>query len=684
MFDTVAMSRLTVAAPVDRMADVLRECTNLGCVHIESYTNFEDGVNVGHASDSEEANHVSALLAKVRAAISAFKPVNAEGPVPIKRVKELLEGSFADELQKGLDLLDTHRDAEAELEVLDEQIHLLRRLEPLNMELELLSGSSRVEVYVAETKKSSKAANVFGALLQKVELAAAPGVVAVACLPSEGAEVQMALGELGGKPVQIPNMGGTPAEALKSLLAKRSKVEGTMFSASEDAERWARNNGRNILAIHEYLVKEDGIHTAPTQLAVSGQAFALDAWVPSDKAGAVKAALKDYASHMEVEAFVDDHHHHDDDHGDGHDDHHEPTPPVALENGSVSRPFELLVGLVGRPAYGTFDPTFFMMLTFPVIYGLILGDFGYGLIIFLLGVYFGTKPFAADPVAKNGITILKWMGVWCMIWGFLFAEGFGFVWDDTGRMGDTSPLAGFYAWTYDNITFPDFWTDTLRMDYTHIPFHRATSSIQEYVLLSVYLGIAHLMFGYILGFINVVRAHGWLAAFFEKGSWMIILIAGTVHIYGFLTGEHAVLDLTPYAAAMLVGVGCLIIGLAIYEKFGWAGGIIMGPIETFGLLANTLSYLRVMGVGVAGVKIAQVSLDMGWDLMLSGGGVATIVLGLVLFLFIQAFALALGILSPSIHAARLHFVEWMGKFYSGTGRVFTPIGGRTLHTEGQS
>ena len=165
---------------------------------------------------------------------------------------------------------------------------------------------------------------------------------------------------------------------------------------------------------------------------------------------------------------------------------------------------------------------------------------------------------------------------------------------------------------------------------------------------------------------------------------MIILTSGTVHIYGFLTGEHAVLDLTPYAVAMLVGVGCLIIGLAIYEKFGWAGGIIMGPIETFGLLANTLSYLRVMGVGVAGVKIAQVSLDMGWDLMLSGGGIATIVLGLVLFLFIQAFALALGILSPSIHAARLHFVEWMGKFYSGTGRVFTPIGGRTLHTEGQS
>jgi V/A-type H+-transporting ATPase subunit I len=682
MFDTVAMSRLTVAAPVDRMADVLRTCTNLGCIHLESYTNFEDGVHVGQASTGEDADNVSSMLAKVRAAVSAFKPVNTEGPVPLSQVQELLKGTFADELQNGLMLLDTQRDAEAELALLDEQIHLLQRLVPLNMDLELLASTGRVEVYVSETNKASKAASVFGSLMGNVEMTSAPGIVAVACLPSDGAEVQMALGELGGKPVQIPNMVGEPTQVLKSLRAQRKEVEGTMYSASEDAARWARNNGRNILAIHEYLSKEEEINTAPTQLAVTGQAFALDAWVPTSKENDVRAALNDLVSHIEIAPFVDDHHHH---HDDGHDDHHhEPTPPVALENNVVSRPFELMVGLVGRPSYGTFDPTFFLMMTFPMIYGLILGDFGYGFIIYLLALWLGTKPFAADPVAKNGVTILKWMGVWCMIWGFLFAEGFGFIWDNTGQMGNASPLAAFYAWTYDNIHFPTIVTDTLNMSYTHIPFHRATSSLNEYVLLSVYIGVAHLMFGFILGFINVARAHGLVAAFFEKGSWMVILAAGTLHIYGFLTTDQGVFDPTPYAMATLLGVGCLIIGLAVFEKFGWVGGFIMGPIETFGLLANTLSYLRVMGVGVAGVKIAEVSISMGWDLMWSGSGVLAMVLGFVLFVFIQAFALALGLLSPSIHAARLHFVEWMGKFYDGSGRVFTPLGGRTLHTEGQS
>ena len=133
---------------------------------------------------------------------------------------------------------------------------------------------------------------------------------------------------------------------------------------------------------------------------------------------------------------------------------------------------------------------------------------------------------------------------------------------------------------------------------------------------------------------------------------------------------------------MLVGVGCLIIGLAIYEKFGWAGGIIMGPIETSACWPTPV-LLRVMGVGVAGVKMLKS--PSTWD-----GTSCCPVAALPPLYWSRALplhpglALALGILSPNIHAARLHFVEWMGKFPSGTGRVFTPIGGRTLHTEGQS
>ena len=372
--------------------------------------------------------------------------------------------------------------------------------------------------------------------------------------------------------------------------------------------------------------------------------------------------------------------------GEHHDD---AQPPIKFDNGDFSEPFELLVDLVGRPKYGTFDPTLLMTFTFPIFYGMILGDWGYGLVLVALAAYFGTKPFAADPIAKNGLTILRWMGIWCIIWGLIFAEGFGFVWDDTGQLGNSSPFDFIYDWTYANIHVPGTMADLLAMGGLHVPFHRATpgGGLQEYVVLSVYVGILHIFVGLFIGLITVLKAHGAAAAYFEKGSWLLIMTGGTMQARNMVMGFNELFEFQVWTVLIAVGLASLVVGLAVYEKFGWVGGLVMGPIEIFGLLANTLSYLRIMGVGVAGVKIAEISISMGWDKIgpaLDSGDYLTLVVGIVLFVLIQLFAIALGILSPSIHAVRLHFVEWMGKFYDGSGKAFAPLGGRTLHVEGKS
>jgi V/A-type H+-transporting ATPase subunit I len=392
------------------------------------------------------------------------------------------------------------------------------------------------------------------------------------------------------------------------------------------------------------------------------------------------------------------------------DDHHdEPTPPIEFENGKTTQPFELLVDLVGRPKYGTFEPSMLIMMTFPFIYGMILGDFGYGAILVALSLWLGSKPFAVDPLAQKGMTVLRWMGVWCIIWGIIFAEGFGFVWDGSMyvdgvlkegyRWGpDIAILTSFYGWAHDVLVMPESLAVLLGLgDGSHpfvmMPFHRASAGhgLEQYVSLAVYLGVFHILVGLIIGFFNVNKAHGMAAAFFEKGSWLMILVGGFMICRNFVMGYNELFEVQLlWNILLLGGIACLIVGLAIYEGFGWAGGIIMGPIETFGLLANTLSYLRIMAVGVAGVKIAEVSIILGWENILKGletggaGGYLTVALCAVIFLFVQVFALALGILSPTIHAARLHFVEWMGKFYDGSGRAFAPLGGRPLHVEGQS
>ena len=782
MLETAEMSRLTVAAPVGKLEDVIRACTNLECIHIEEYGRFEDGIGVGASIKSDKSEIVSRLLTKVR---SLQSEVNAFSTLTEKTSRDKINSSleeFEVKVDKALEYVELIKDSESEITSLNEQLKALMRIAPLGIPLDLMSGYDGVEIYLAETAKSSKARDVFGDIINDIELKVAKGIIAVACRPKDGAAVQIALAELGSKAVQIPSGEGTPDSRISSTEKSIEALESTIDSSNESLAHWSKNNGSMLVAAIEHLEREEQIFTAPTLVAVSNQAFVLDGWIPTDKSEMVRNHLEKVASHVSIEEFVDPHHHH---HDDNHEENHTPkeltmlsdylsssnqsvfqffksmdlddsgdlefkeieqalnsanikdlppwnmakflaaidlnrdgkinlpeldiaiasinsssshssdehdedtTPPIEFVNGNVTEPFELLVDLVGRPKYGTYDPSMLLMMTFPLFYGLILGDWGYGLVLCSLAAYLGTKSFAKDPLAKNGLTILNWMGIWCIIWGIIFAEGFGFVWDDTGQLGSSSPFAGFYDWTYANIHLPHTIADLLNLGGLHMPFHRATpgGGLQEYVVISVYIGIAHIFLGLVIGLATVFKAHGAAAAYFEKGSWLLILTGGSMQARNMVMGYNPLFEVQIWTIMIFVGLISLIIGLAIYEKFGWVGGIIMGPIETFGLLANTLSYLRIMGVGVAGVKIAEVSITMGWEKIgpaLDSGDYITLILGIVMFILIQLFAIALGILSPTIHAVRLHFVEWMGKFYDGSGRAFKPLGGRPLYVEGKS
>ncbi len=782
MFETAEMSRLTVASPVDKLEEVLRICADLGCVHIEEYGNFEDGIGVGKAISSVDSTSVSKLLTKARALQSEIAAVNPDGPKPLAEVKKLV-ASMPGLIDEALAKLDEARDAESEISNLAERVKALERVAPLGIPLDLMADYDGVELFIAETSKSSKAYSEFSDIISDIELEVAKGVVAVACRPSDSAAVQIGLSSLGAKPIQIPSGDGSADKMIVAAKEKISSLESDIVASNRSLSKWTIDNGRDLVILLEHLEREESIFTAPTLLAVSNQAFVLDGWVPSSDKTKVETALGKVASHISIEKYVDDHHHEEGHHDDAQSkhvpselamlsdyleaknlsvfdffknmdldesgelefpeiekamkkanipdmppinmarflaaidinrdgrinlpeldlaigairngtystaEHHDDAqPPIKFENGDFSEPFELLVDLVGRPKYGTFDPTLLMTFTFPIFYGMILGDWGYGLVLCAIAAYFGTKPFAADPLAQNGLTILRWMGIWCIIWGLIFAEGFGFVWDDTGQMGNSSPFDFIYDWTYANIHVPGTLADLLAMGGLHVPFHRATpgGGLQEYVVLSVYVGILHIFVGLFIGLYTVWNAHGAAAAFFEKGSWLLIMTGGTMQARNMVMGYNELFEFQIWTILMAVGLVSLVIGLAVYEKFGWVGGLVMGPIEIFGLLANTLSYLRIMGVGVAGVKIAEISINMGWEKIgpaMDAGDYLGLLLGIVLFILVQLFAIALGILSPSIHAIRLHFVEWMGKFYDGSGEAFSPLGGRSLHVEGKS
>ena len=678
MFSTVQMSRITMAGPNSNLDEALRLCADLGNVHIKPYSGDMDGIKIG--IPHPDADEISVTLAKVRAAISVLNCSNKQGPVTAKEVAKALDSSFGEKIDSITETIAKRSDASAEISKLQERVDILSKIAPLNIPLELMTEISSIDVYLGETSKAGRAGQVFGELRDRVELHVASNIVAVACQGKDGAEVQMAMQELGAKSIQIPSGKGKPSALLGEAEKAISDCERRVADGDSEMQSWTHKNGRMLLAVLEYLERESEILTGHTLCATSAHAFAMEAWVPTSEADATRSVLSKVSSHLTIEEFVDDHGH---GHGDGH--HHEPDyPPVEYDTIPATRHASMITSLVGRPKYGSFDPTSVIAFTFPIFYGLILGDAGYGLVIMLLALLLKSK-IGHDPTGKVASRILMNMGIATFIVGVLTAEAFGFViekWDAFVWLYE--PMYNSTKYILEDTVFVEWFG----LSHTYLPFHRAGGALTDYILLSIYLGCAHLLIGFIIGFYNVFKAHGPVAAFFEKGSWILILVGGSAHILRFLTdASYDTFEGSIWSGMVIVGVICLIIGLAVYEKFGWLGGAIMGPIETFGLLANTLSYLRIMAVGVAGVKIAEIGNEMGFHSMadaISSGDFLSAILFFVLWIGVQVFALALGLLSPSIHAIRLHFVEWMGKFHDGSGEEFSPLGGRPLHVEGHA
>jgi V/A-type H+-transporting ATPase subunit I len=113
---------------------------------------------------------------------------------------------------------------------------------------------------------------------------------------------------------------------------------------------------------------------------------------------------------------------------------------------------------------------------------------------------------------------------------------------------------------------------------------------------------------------------------------------------------------TPLVVALLAAFPVLVI----------AEGLI-APIELLSTVGNILSYARVMAIGTASVMMAVVANRMT-------GMLGSVVVGTLFGLIFHMVNFALGLFSPTIHALRLHYVEFFGKFYSPGGTHYRPFG----------
>lgn len=294
--------------------------------------------------------------------------------------------------------------------------------------------------------------------------------------------------------------------------------------------------------------------------------------------------------------------------------------PVVLSNPRLFRPFEAVIRLLPLPSYGTIDPTPFVAVFFPAFFGLMLGDVGYGVVLAGLGLlaHARSKP---GTLLRNVSEIVGPCALFAIVAGFLYGELFG----DLGtRWFGLRPIL----------------------------FSRADALI-PFLLLAVSLGAVHILLGLGLSVASNIRRHPRHALGSGLSGLMIILII--VALLAAVKVLPAVF-FTPVVIALLASFPVLIV----------LEGIV-APIELLSTIGNILSYARIMALGVASVMMAVVANKMV-------GAIGSVAVGILFALLFHLVNFAIALFSPTIHALRLHYVEFFGKFYSPGGVRYAPYG----------
>jgi V/A-type H+-transporting ATPase subunit I len=105
------------------------------------------------------------------------------------------------------------------------------------------------------------------------------------------------------------------------------------------------------------------------------------------------------------------------------DENNKKNPPVLLKNHFLFKPFESLVKLYGIPDYFEIDPTPFLAITYTILFGMMFGDIGQGLVFFVTGLILSNiKKFKNNNLLK----VLSILGISSMIFGYLYGSIFGF------------------------------------------------------------------------------------------------------------------------------------------------------------------------------------------------------------------------------------------------------------------
>ena len=443
-------------------------------------------------------------------------------------------------------------------------------------------------------------------------------IAALLLVPRSASErIDRLLAETRVQEIPVPHgYGNTLADAIPRMLARSEQLPGDLAGTRSAREKLARVHGPALAGvratIHDLLARYDTL----TQSGVTAHAFVIEGWAPETAESQLRQAL---ATGLGANIVVEDV---------GREQWRAEDAPVVLSNPRLFRPFEVLTRMMPLPRYGTMDPTPFVAVFFPMFFGLIMGDVGYGLMLVAgaLALHHWSTP------GSTRRSVARIAGA-CALFSIAFGIGFGEFFGDLGR-----------RW---------FGLQPLLFD--------RGEEIIPFLALALAIGVVHMVLGLVLGAISSARtAHPRTAI--GRGLSALMVLVVLVAILAALNALPRAF-LTPAVVVILVTFPIIVI----------LEGIV-APIELFSTFGHILSYARIMALGTASVMLAIVANQMV-------GAMGSVVVGALFALLFHLVNFGLSLFTPTIHALRLHYVEFFGTFYSPGGVRYHPLGHWTPKSE---
>lgn len=408
-----------------------------------------------------------------------------------------------------------------------------------------------------------------------------------------------------------PLSDATPKVQLERLEIEVQELNRQIKQADEDLSALGEQLPQLRLSF-ESLSGLKSRQDAQDLMAHTASTSYMEGWVPSGVALPLEAAIKSEIPSAQVlisEPLTGE------------------EPPVLLKNNGVIAPYEAVVSGFALPDYHSIDPTKVMMPFFACFFGMMVSDAGYGLVMALL-IPILVKIMKPSIGARKIFWIIASGGLATIVWGALYNTWFGF-----------SPWPSVFD-----------------------PVNNSLPVIG----VSLGIGALHLFAGLSIGaYVNFRDGKPW-SALFDQFSWMMLVIGA-----GLL-----VLPQTAVFGKWLALAGAVIIVLTAgrektknpFKRLISGFGALYGVT---GWISDLLSYIRLFGMGLATGVIGMV-INQLVGMVMSSGFIG-IILGSVLFVGAHLFNAAINILGAYVHACRLQYIEFFGKFYQEGGKPFKPL-----------